>query len=495
MAGESYDMRIVFVPLDDRPLNYAAMLRASEAADAEVLLPPRDLVGSRYHTPSLLLQARWLAANCNKDTHLILSLDALLHGGLVQARSSRTDRERTDNALMLIGKLTERSRSVRAYYVLKRLWGNIFRRKELERTTDWEVLSRKLAAKVRSSGKNAADFYKTCTEDDCGIDEWPSDEAKTFARHRLSQLDEAQTIVRLCSQLGIQLHIAVEDSVRDGVQEAELEYLLEGHVDERLTVADGADEAGAVLLAGILAEPENDPLQVAVRDLKAEVAPYESRPVMENLRVLARLAGAELSQKQDGFVVEIAGKPEPKDPYPAVVAGEISVPEFSELLESITPLKEFNELRVIADLTVTNGVNAALLNEFINAERMPLTTVQCNTASNRIGHAMLLGRLLQAAPAGDAFARLIVSWYIEDLMYFAYLRTWVATKHGGLEPADPRQLAAAENSICSMAQRCTHKKFAGAQLRGKTLEIGEIRLHLPWQRWFEAEADIEVTLK
>ena len=125
-------MRIVYVPLDDRPLNYAAILRASATAEAEVLLPPRDLVGSRYHTPSLLLQARWLASRCDKNTYLILSLDALLHGGLIQARISRTDRERTDNALMLLGKLAERSRSVTAFYVLKRLWGNVFRQKDLE---------------------------------------------------------------------------------------------------------------------------------------------------------------------------------------------------------------------------------------------------------------------------------------------------------------------------------------------------------------------------
>jgi len=488
-------MRIVCVPLDDRPLNYAAILRASGTAEAEVLLPPRELVGSRCHTPSLLLQARWLASNCNKDTHLILSLDALLHGGLIQARCSRTDHERIDNALMLLGKLAERSQSVRAYYVLKRLWGNVFRQKELARMTDWEVLSRKLAAQVRSSGKNTAEFYKTCAEDDCGIDDWPGGEAETFARHRLKQLDEAQTVVNLCSQLWIQLHLAVEDSVRDGVQEGELEYLLEGHVEEQLTVADGADEAGAVLLAGALAETENDPIQVTVRDLQAEVAPYESHPLMENLRVLARLASAELSEKPDGFAVEIAGKPEPEDPFPAVVVGDVSVPEFSELMGSITPLKEFDEQRVIADLTVTNGVNAALLNEFLNAERLPLATVQCNTASNRIGHALLLGRLLRSAQANDAFTRLIISWYVEDLIYFAYLRTWVAARHGGLEPADPRQLAAAENSICSMAERCTHKKFNGAQFRGNTLEIGEIRLHLPWQRWFEAEADVEVTLE
>jgi|GEM_PF-3419986 len=488
-------MRIVYLPLDDRPLNYAAILRASEAIDTDVLLPQRDLVGSRYHTPSLLLQARWLASNCNEDTHLILSLDALLHGGLIQARSSRTDTERTDNALMLLGKLSERSRSIRAYYVLKRLWGNIFHREKLEGITDWETLSRKLAAQVRRSGKNAAEFYKACAEDDSCIDEWPGDEARTFARHRLSQLEEAQAIVRLCSHLEIHLHIAVEDSVRDGVQEAELEYLLEGHIDERLTVADGADEAGAVLLAGILAQTANEPLWVSVRDLQAEVAPYESRPVRENLRVLARLAGAELSEKQDGFAVEIAGTPEPEDPYPAVVGGEISVPEFPELLGSITPLKEFDEQRVVTDLTVTNGVNAALLNEFTGAERIPLAIVQCNTASNRIGHALLLGRLLQSAPASDAFARLVVSWYIEDLVYFAYLRTWVAVTHGGLEPADPRKLAAAENSICSMAERSIHKKFNCARFRGKTLEIGEIRLHLPWRRWFEAEADTEVTLK
>lgn len=476
-------MRIVYVPLDDRPLNYAAILRAAAIAETEILVPPRELVGLRDFTPSLLQQAQWLASKCDKSTYLILSLDALLHGGLIQARSLRTDRERIDNAMILLSKLAERTGDIHAYYVVKRLWGNVFHRKELDRTEDWGRFSQELAAEVRRSGRSAADFYRLCGEGECSIGQWPPDELQTLARQRLEQLEEERAVIRLCGKLGIQLHLAVEDCVPDGVQEVELEYLLEEHSGKGVTVADGADEAGAVLLSGALMQAtDGKPIPVIAPGLTGVVAPYESRTVGENLRVLTELAGAEIAEEPAAFAVELTGKPEPNDPYLDVVAGKVSVPEFTQLLDRAEPLKAFDEQRVIVDLTVTNGVNSPLLDEVLTAERLPLAIVQCNTVSNRIGHALLLGRLLRSAHASDETATAVVGSYMEDLLYLAYLRTWVIARHGGMEPSDPRTLAAAENSLCSMAERFAQKKFSGASFRGGIVEVGEVRLHLPWRR-------------
>jgi hypothetical protein len=348
---------------------------------------------------------------------------------------------------------------------------------------------------MRQSGRSAVEFYGECAEGECAIDDWPTDELQALARQRLAQLEETRAVVELCGRLGIQLHLAVEDCVPEGVQEAELEYLTEKFGGAGVTVADGADEAGAVLLAGALAQAgESEPLRVIARDAQSAVAPYEGRTVRENLHVLARLARAEIAEEPADFAVELTGKPEPNDPYPDIVAGKVSVPEFAPLLDRTEPLKAFHEGRVTVNLTATNGVNQALLDELVAAEHLPLAIVQCNTVSNRVGHGLFLGRLFRSAPPSEEMAKAVVCSYIEDLLYLAYLRTWVIDRHGGMEPSAPRALAAAENSLCSLAERFAQKKFNGAMLGGSALEVGEVRLSLPWRRWFEAEADLEVTL-
>ncbi len=489
-------MSIAYLPLDDRPLNYAMIARAAEVSPIPLVLPPRELVGTREGTPSQLEVAHWLAANCDQETQLVLSVDALLHGGLIQARKAHTEQQRIDTGLSLLGKLAERAGSVRAHFIWKRLWGNIFRTAELENMGSWQALSRELADLVRSHG-SAEEFYEQCVASGCAVAGWPQDDLMVLAARRLKQLQEARAVLKLCDHYGIALHIAVEDSVADGVQGPELEWLLAQTPGERISVADGGDEAGAVLLAGAVAQCMQTPsLPVVAHGLRDEVATYESRSVRQNLRILCSLANATLVGDASGFALYVQGKPAAADPYLGVVSGEHHVDELGQLLERLTPLRTFDEERVTVDLTTTNGVNPELLNEFLANPRSPLAIVQCNTASNRIGQGLLLAQVLRHAASDGAVAKLVVAQFVEDLLYNAYLRTWVVQRHGGLEPPDERVLAVAENSLCRIATTVAQAKFTGAKLWcGTIMEVREVSLRLPWRRWFEAEARADAELK
>ena len=485
---------VTYLPLDDRPLNYTAVARAAALSRIPVAIPPRELVGTRGGTPSQLESARWLAANTDTDTELVLSLDALLHGGLIQARSGQTDEQRVDTGLNLLAKLVERAGRVSAHFIWKRLWGNIFRQEELDLMPRWMELSHALAQLLGPHG-DPEDLYLRGATGGLGIPGWPRDDLAVLSALRLRQLHEARAALRLCGHQGMHLHLALEDCVPGGVQERELEWLRAQFPAARVTVADGGDEAGAVLLAGAVARvAELSPLPVVTHGLRNRAAPYESRPVQDNLQVLCQLAEAKRTRAAPGFALQIRGTPQPGDGFVEVLAGRSAPADFREVRECIRPLQEFTE-QVVVDLTATNGVNPGLLAEFLCDPAPPLAIVQGNTASNRIGHGLLLAQMLRGAQEDDGAARLVVAHFCEDLLYQAYLRTWALQRYGGLEPRDNRVLGEAENSLSRMATEIARRKFDGARLRGRLLKVRDVRLRLPWRRWFEAAAAVEVELQ
>lgn len=482
--------RIVLLPLDDRPLNYAAVLRATAASQVEVALPPRELVGSRAQAPELFPAARWLMSNCSGNA-LVLSLDALLHGGLVQARAAKPSIPRAQEALKLLAPLASRAASIRSFLVWKRVWGNIFTSRGLARMLVFQQASVRLAELARESGVHSL-YARLASQPEplCGL---PADDVLLMAQSRLAMLYEAKAIVQSCASAGIVLHIAVEDSTIGGVQEEELAW-LRSNTDAPFTIADGADEVGAVFVASAINESLGSlPLSAYASTSLGIIAPYESRTIEENLRVLCQLARVKLAQEQAGSVLHIAGQPEAGDLYTSLLAGELAAAKPEELLDTMIPAEEFS-WRVACDLTATNGINPNLLQSFAEDRTPPLAIVQMNTVSNRIGHALLLAAVVSESNPTDELAKLIIASYCEDLLYQAHLRTRAVNKYGGIEPGNDAVLVEAEQSLSLLATAFAKRKFSGALLLGKRINAGSVHVRLPWRRWFECEIEAEAEL-
>lgn len=81
-------MKIVCLPLDARPYNYD-FLQSLAAMDSQLTLvmPPRDLLGFRKTPASFAALTAFIEAHMDKADALILSLDMLIYGGLLPART------------------------------------------------------------------------------------------------------------------------------------------------------------------------------------------------------------------------------------------------------------------------------------------------------------------------------------------------------------------------------------------------------------------------
>lgn len=83
-------MKILLIPLDDRPVTYTYPQILIKAAGADAIVPPRQLMGSLSRGAQIdeLFSFAENALNQKEPDFAIISLDSLLYGGLITSRRS-----------------------------------------------------------------------------------------------------------------------------------------------------------------------------------------------------------------------------------------------------------------------------------------------------------------------------------------------------------------------------------------------------------------------
>ena len=78
---------ILYVPMDDRPVNYNYPADTVTAAGIQIIMPPAEFVGGRGREGLPDKVWEWTLDNASRADALVLSADALLYGGLVDSRT------------------------------------------------------------------------------------------------------------------------------------------------------------------------------------------------------------------------------------------------------------------------------------------------------------------------------------------------------------------------------------------------------------------------
>ena len=94
---QNYHSKIILIPLDTRPPCQKMVVDAGKMAGIEVITPPSEIMD--YYTKkgdSKAIQ-KWLLENISQVDGAIISIDQLLHGGLLASREAQTtDAERVE---------------------------------------------------------------------------------------------------------------------------------------------------------------------------------------------------------------------------------------------------------------------------------------------------------------------------------------------------------------------------------------------------------------
>jgi hypothetical protein len=108
-AAAPFSARIALVPLDDRPLSLQYPVLAAAVADAEIVAPPRGMLGRHLRTGDGEAIARWLdGLDLSRIDAAIVSADMLAYGGLIGSRVPRVFEAEARERLTAIARLKGR---------------------------------------------------------------------------------------------------------------------------------------------------------------------------------------------------------------------------------------------------------------------------------------------------------------------------------------------------------------------------------------------------
>ena len=156
-------MKILFLPIDNRPVCYSlAKDIASQDSSIELYLPCRDALGGLTKNADINALFDWLK-NCPRSDAIILSLDTIAYGGLIPSRRSKESFEDIKRRLEDLKEiLKEKDAKIYAFSSIMRISNNNYNEEEKEY---WKDYGKKIFEYSYSNGKNKSDIPQEILED------------------------------------------------------------------------------------------------------------------------------------------------------------------------------------------------------------------------------------------------------------------------------------------------------------------------------------------
>ncbi|MDQ3649129.1 MAG: DUF4127 family protein [Acidobacteriota bacterium] len=512
--------RVLLIPLDDRPPCLQFPMLEGLIADTVVIAPPRGMLGRFTEPGDPERIAQWVhAQNLSAFDAVIVSVDMLAYGGLVNSRVHRTPLDRAMTRLDLIREIRRRAPRVPiyAFNVIMRLapTADGLNESYREKLSKWAELSPEM------NSDPALTEQVTQLEREIPVVAL-SDYKK--ARERNLSVNRA-SIEMVRSGMFEFLILAQDDAKPRGVHVADREQLVAEanrlKLDDRIAVQPGADEVAMLLLSRALTKKYVYAPRIAViyssEEKRLSVAPYEDRPLHASV----------------SFQIAAAGAKEIKNPADAdllfyVFASRAENGAAEAFAERIARDVDSGRRVIVADIDFRGDVQGAATKFTEELRRMKLFPrlfgyASWNTAGNTIGtalphgilYALSIDRIASTSPAhaariGRAQIKFLLHRLIDDYAYHSLVRVEAnhvyakahKLNHNLLSPADEARIEGfirermrpqVENLWGDFANRSI--VIERRRRRGVTVvpvSLSNFRLDLPWGRTFEAEIDFDV---
>ncbi len=497
LASPAAAERVLYIPLDDRPVSLSYPVEAFLAAGLEVATPPEPLLASRWRRgdPDGLLA--WLEEQAPGAACAVVSADSVLYGGLVPSRTHHETEALLELRLARLNRLAEGALPLRLYVFstvmrtprvsvggteppyYEQWGGDLFRLSALADKASQSQLSALEQAELTAL---AAHVPAAVRQD------WE-------ARRELNERMNERLLAALAAGKYAYFVLGRDDTAvysRSRQEFRRLSRLTKGLPETRYASFAGADEIGWVLL--LRAKQDLEHHLPFVRVVYAPgaggstIASYEDETVAHSVRGHLLAAGAVPVNGPADFVLAVhtpvdGVTPEAADPLNR--APRAINPDWLAFLRRAvradTPV-------ALADIAFANGGDDALVRSLASdGTALKLAAYGgWNTAGNSIGSALVQG-LLAAGQPKQAQQRQLAARYLEDWGYQTVVRqalyeeiVWANGWEGNWLTPDQRlcleQEAAARLRALAAANRLLPDGSASDHLQ----------VELPWDRLFEA---------
>ncbi|HEY9715670.1 MAG TPA: DUF4127 family protein [Chroococcales cyanobacterium] len=491
-------MPALLLPLDDRPVTYVYPQLIARVAGVEPLVAPRSLFGSLKSAADIQGISEWIQntiAKSNPDV-LLLCLDTMLYGGLINSRRSDDSLKLVQdrlNALTAWQKKSTRRLPIYAQASIMRISDNYDATEEKEYWSrygreiyDWSSQThRMLRGDSLPPGVLAAAEARI-----------PADIRQDYQKTRFRNFQINQKLIDMVQQGVIsRLTFSLDDSGPAGLNVHEQEKLTamaqQASLSKKVSTYAGADEVLGVLLARWLVDTKrsnrHNPtalVRFSPEDGNSVHSRYEGQSIGDSIMAQIQACGIDLQKEDDrpnpvdfAIIVHTAGDKQgdhiflPGQPDLRRVDTTKSVKSTLQLIEqSPHPC-------VLLDVAYANGSDAVLVEELLQKPALVeklWAYSGWNTTGNSAGSALALA-VANWSSQGQNLADLKTCLYIRLADDWAYQANVRATLNAVVSADQLGQQMAPylERIVAAL----------GAQPPATSLRF-------PWNRTFEVEIGV-----
>lgn len=520
---------VPILPLDDRSVNYECLQMLGEAAGFRVLLPPKTWLGTPWRVGDMPRLHDWLLEQALHADALVVAIDTLGYGGLVNSRRSTDSLETVLARLACLRaiKQAQPQTALLAFNVLMRITRGNDAEEEKAYWADYGARIFRLSY-LEDRAAMAVGTAAEAEEIAALRREIPRELVEDFLAGRARNHTVNRTMIDWAAA-GVfdYLIIPQDDTVDYGWNIAESRrlrrYVSTIGAADRVSIYPGTDETAMLLLARYATQRAGFTPRVRLRYSGSTsdqvITAYEDRPMTEMVKAhLGPLAGVVSDAPDAGIVLYINAPAEVQGNGPEQWALALSdaalaaLPAASQaalstyrqhssgaatLREMFTVRRDLPEFVRSLAAEVEAGRTCAVVDvAFVNAgdlalgellERMPALSQLAayggwNTAGNTLGcvlaHAVIrhLQTLHGATPeAIAAHVRFLFLRLVEDDLFMARLRTQIAVEDlptlglpitlGNVGEHAETVRALVEHKLSEAAAQLAQERFIGWQVQ------------------------------
>ncbi len=485
-------MKILLIPLDDRPVTYSYPQLLAKLGGAEAILPPRTMMGSLSRGAQIdeLFSFCEGCLSRNEVDAVLVCLDSLLYGGLITSRRSteqvKTIQARLDR-LKKWKELSSKPITIYAQSSIMRISDNYDNTEEKEYWSrfgrelfEWSACLHRLA-----SGEKLAPGLLESLERRI-----PADIRQDYLDTRFRNFTINMTVLKSMED-GLIDHLVFsqDDSGAWGLNVGERDRLIsvsqQMSLQNKVNIYAGADEVMCTLL-GRLLMAENKPslqLQFSPENCSTVASRYEGQDIGTTVQAQIKAIGLNISANSNALTMIVHGPSERQGDHITLPG----LPDFSYIDSSKAAANTINLIEsapgfvILCDVVYANGGDPILMEQLI--KRPELLKKICsyagwNTTGNTIGSALgtaactIAGLEINNKAISDSQKRSLFTRLVDDWAYQTKVR---------------KELQG-EPSTQKLAELISpYIKTVSAALGFEP----SVRLSFPWRRTFEIEIGFE----
>ncbi len=501
--------RILFVPLDNRPITDKETWEVAQKLGYEMTVPPEELLGNvdRHGDPEGLWA--WLRANAPGAKAAVVSTDAMLYGSLVGSRTHELDQATILARVQRFRELSESFPNLSVYgfsTVLRTLLSNTHSGPRME-PEDYQ----KNAVKIYeySALRDKVDMGQGKKRDKKAMDRLQKEISPAVmesweARHKLNY-DANEALVDLAREGVFSfLFIGGDDSAPLSQTHYEIRRLREYGSDlgkTRFQVIAGSDELAMVMLCRAVNDDMGDMPFVYVaynEGVGSKTIPhysFEEIGIDVDATIVAaggvKISGPERAE----LVLAVNTNPDGKTREASDASNTIR--PRSGTKHFVSMVKDFVEKGYpvgVGDIAFSNGADNAMM-EQLRKENL-LFRLRAyggwNTATNTMGFLIGTGLLNKWMTPHDA-TELMMARYLDEWAYQANVRGLL---HGALAgfPGEGTVMKLNGKYDAAVKQGTAWmEEFVKQNIRlPEHLSLRHLRVSYPWNRLFECDCQFEL---